>query len=411
MQAEIITIGDELLIGQVVDTNSAWLGQMLNKSNIKVNRINSISDDANEIKDMLTSCMKRSELVIITGGLGPTKDDITKKTLKDFFGMSWRIDQEVIDQLEMYFKDRGRQLMEINKIQAELPDGCITLFNEWGTAPGMWFEIDGRVVISLPGVPYEMKNIFEFKALPKIQERFQEPSLYHKTIVTFNIPESILAKQIEDIEDQLPSNIKLAYLPGLNVVRLRLTGTMSDGLDIYKSVDSFSQRIVDRVGSGVIATQDLTLAEIISNILISNGKTLSVAESCTGGYISHLLTLIPGASKAFVGSVISYSNSVKHHQLGVESTLFETVGAVSEQVVSQMAIGVRERLQTDYSIAVSGVAGPAGGSDEKPVGTVVIGVSSAQETIVKTFHFHGERMNVIGRSANMAFVMLKDLIQ
>ena len=411
MQAEIITIGDELLIGQVVDTNSAWLGQMLNKSNIKVNRINSISDDANEIKDMLTSCMKRSELVIITGGLGPTKDDITKKTLKDFFGMSWRIDQEVIDQLEMYFKDRGRQLMEINKIQAELPDGCITLFNEWGTAPGMWFEIDGRVVISLPGVPYEMKNIFEFKALPKIQERFQEPSLYHKTIVTFNIPESILAKQIEDIEDQLPSNIKLAYLPGLNVVRLRLTGTMSDGLDIYKSVDSFSQRIVDRVGSGVIATQDLTLAEIISNILISNGKTLSVAESCTGGYISHLLTLIPGASKAFVGSVISYSNSVKHHQLGVESTLFETVGAVSEQVVSQMAIGVRERLQTDYSIAVSGVAGPAGGSDEKPVGTVVIGVSSAQETIVKTFHFHGERMNVIGRSANMAFVMLKDLVQ
>jgi len=411
MQAEIITIGDELLIGQVVDTNSAWLGQMLNKSNIKVNRINSISDDANEIKDMLTSCMKRSELVIITGGLGPTKDDITKKTLKDFFGMSWRIDQEVIDQLEMYFKDRGRQLMEINKIQAELPDGCITLFNEWGTAPGMWFEVDGRIVISLPGVPYEMKNIFEFKALPKIQERFQEPSLYHKTIVTFNIPESILAKQIEDIEDQLPSNIKLAYLPGLNVVRLRLTGTMSDGLDIYKSVDSFSQRIVDRVGSGVIATQDLTLAEIISNILISNGKTLSVAESCTGGYISHLLTLIPGASKAFVGSVISYSNSVKHHQLGVESTLFETVGAVSEQVVSQMAIGVRERLQTDYSIAVSGVAGPAGGSDEKPVGTVVIGVSSAQETIVKTFHFHGERMNVIGRSANMAFVMLKDLIQ
>ena len=411
MQAEIITIGDELLIGQVVDTNSAWLGQMLNKSNIKVNRINSISDDANEIKDMLTSCMKRSELVIITGGLGPTKDDITKKTLKDFFGMSWRIDQEVIDQLEMYFKDRGRQLMEINKIQAELPDGCITLFNEWGTAPGMWFEVDGRIVISLPGVPYEMKNIFEFKALPKIQERFQEPSLYHKTIVTFNIPESILAKQIEDIEDQLPSNIKLAYLPGLNVVRLRLTGTMSDGLDIYKSVDSFSQRIVDRVGTGVIATQDLTLAEIISNILISNGKTLSVAESCTGGYISHLLTLIPGASKAFVGSVISYSNSVKHHQLGVESTLFETVGAVSEQVVSQMAIGVRERLQTDYSIAVSGVAGPAGGSDEKPVGTVVIGVSSAQETIVKTFHFHGERMNVIGRSANMAFVMLKDLVQ
>ena len=410
MQAEIITIGDELLIGQVVDTNSAWLGQMLNKSNIKVNRINSISDDANEIKEMLSSCLKRSELIVITGGLGPTKDDITKKTLKDYFGMSWRIDQGVIDQLEMYFKDRGRQLLEINKIQAELPSECITLFNEWGTAPGMWFDVDGRVVISLPGVPYEMKNIFEFKALPKIQERFHEPTLYHKTIVTFNIPESILAKQIEDIEDQLPRNIKLAYLPGLNVVRLRLTGTMSNEIDIYNSVDSFAQKIIDRIGNGVIATQDLTLAEIASKKLNSKGKTLSVAESCTGGYISHLLTSIPGASKVFVGSVVSYSNSVKHHQLGVESTLFETVGAVSEQVVSQMAIGVRERLETDYSIAVSGVAGPAGGSDEKPVGTVVIGVASATETLVKTFHFHGERINVIGRSANMAFAMLNDLM-
>ena len=410
MQAEIITIGDELLIGQVVDTNSAWLGQMLNKSNIKVKRINSIGDDASEIKEMLSNCLKRSELIIITGGLGPTKDDITKKTLKEYFGMEWRIDQDVINQLEMYFKNRGRQLMEINKVQAELPSECLTLFNEWGTAPGMWFDVDGRVVISLPGVPYEMKNIFEFKALPKIQERFNEPTLYHKTIVTFNIPESILAKQIEDIENQLPNNIKLAYLPGLNVVRLRLTGTMSKEVDIFEYVDSFAQKIIDRIGSSVIATQDLTLAEIVSKKLNYNGKTLSVAESCTGGYISHLLTSIPGASKVFVGSVISYSNSVKHHQLGVESTLFETVGAVSEQVVSQMAIGVRERLQTDYSIAVSGVAGPAGGSDEKPVGTVVIGVASETETIVKTFHFHGERINVIGRSANMAFAMLKDLM-
>lgn len=411
MQAEIITIGDELLIGQVIDTNSAWLGQMLNKCNIKVKRINSISDDSLEIKDMLSTCLQRSELIIITGGLGPTKDDITKKTLKDFFGMSWRIDQEVINQLELYFKDRGRQLMEINKVQAELPDACITLFNEWGTAPGMWFEIDGKVVISLPGVPYEMKNIFEFKALPKIQERFHEPKLLHKVIVTFNIPESILSKQIEDIENDLPSNIKLAYLPGLNVVRLRLTGTMSNQIDIHQLVNSFADRIIERLGLGVIATEDLTLAEIVSKILNTNNKTLSVAESCTGGYISHLLTIIPGASKVFVGSVISYSNSVKHHQLGVESTLFETVGAVSEQVVSQMAIGVRQRLQTDYSIAVSGVAGPAGGSDEKPVGTVVIGVSSANETLVKTYHFHGDRNNVIGRSANMAFAMLKNLMK
>lgn len=409
MQAEIITIGDELLIGQVVDTNSAWLGQILNRSNIRIKRINSIGDDASEIKNQLTECLNRSELIIITGGLGPTKDDITKKTLAEYFNMGWRTDADVLSQLEAFFKNRGRQMLEINKLQADVPDACRTLINEWGTAPGMWFDVDGKVVISVPGVPYEMKNIIEFKALPLIKEKFNEPILYHKTIVTYNIPESLLAKSIEDIEDAIPSNIKLAYLPNLNLVRLRLTGVQQNN-DIIHQINAIANQIIDRVGEAVIIDSDLSLPELVYNMLSDNGKTLSIAESCTGGYLSHLITSMPGASKFFVGSVISYSNSVKHHQLGVENTLFETVGAVSEQVVLQMASGVREKLLTDYSIAVSGIAGPGGGSDEKPVGTVVIGVASKNETIVKKYNFIGDRTNIIGRSANAAFVMLRELI-
>lgn len=410
MRAEIITIGDELLIGQVVDTNSAWLGQMLNKYNIKIHRINSISDNREEIFSQLTDCLQRSELIIITGGLGPTKDDITKNTLVDYFKMGWRVDEQVMNQLLEFYKSRGRTMFEVNKMQAHLPDGCTTLINEWGTAPGMWFDVDGKVVISMPGVPYEMKNIFELKALPLLSKKFQQAKLYHKTIVTINVPESILAKNIEEIEDNLPAHIKLAYLPNWNMVRLRLTGTQQGDRDIETEVNAIADRICLIVGEDVVATEDLSLAEIVFKALSARNKTLSIAESCTGGYISHQITLLPGASRVFVGSVISYSNSVKHHQLGVENTLFETVGAVSEQVVEQMVQGVRERLQTDYAIAVSGIAGPGGGSEDKPVGTVVIGVCSATETIVKKYHFIGDRMNVIGRAGNMAFDMLRRMI-
>jgi nicotinamide-nucleotide amidase len=410
MQAEIITIGDELLIGQVVDTNSAWIGKTLNTHNIRINRINSISDNAEEIVDVLNGCLERSELIIITGGLGPTRDDITKKTLKDYFGMGWRVDQDVLDQLEAFFENRGRQLLEINQLQAQVPDGCKILHNEWGTAPGMWFEKDGKVVISLPGVPYEMKNIIDYKAIPLIVEKFKQAPLYHKVLVTVNVPESIIAKNIEDIEDELPEYIKLAYLPGFNVVRLRLTGVSDGKVDIHKEVNFYADKIKERVADALVAEEDLSMSELVFQLLENKGKTLSVAESCTGGYISHLLTLIPGVSKVFVGSVVSYSNSVKHHQLGVENTLFETVGAVSEQVVTEMAAGVRERLDTDYSLAVSGVAGPGGGSIEKPVGTIYISVASRNKSVVKRFQFNGDRMNVIARSANLGFDLLRRLI-
>lgn len=409
MQAEIITIGDELLIGQVVDTNSAWLGQLLNKNNIRIRRINTISDNADEITSQLNECLNRSDLIIITGGLGPTKDDITKKTLADFFKMGWREDAQVLAQLEKFFESRGRELLETNKLQAIVPENCTILQNDWGTAPGMWFDYNNKVVISLPGVPYEMKNIIEYKAMPLIRQKFNEPELYHKTLLTYNVPESLIAKKIEDIEDQLPPNIKLAYLPNLNMVRLRLTGTESSSY-IVDEINEFAKRIVDRLGEAVVADTDITMAQLIFDLLVKSNKTLSVAESCTGGFISHLLTVNPGASKFFVGSVISYSNSVKHHQLGVENTLFETVGAVSEQVVTQMAVGVRERLKTDYSIAVSGIAGPEGGSDEKPVGTVVIAVSSKLKTEVHTFRFLGDRSIIINRTSNTAFEMMRKMI-
>lgn len=410
MRAEIITIGDELLIGQVVDTNSAWLGQILNKYNIKIYRINSISDDSNEIERQLDDSLNRSELIIITGGLGPTKDDITKKTLVNYFKMGWRTDDGVMKQLQDFFAKRGREFLETNKLQAELPDGCKTLNNLWGTAPGMWFDVNDKVVISLPGVPYEMKNIFEKVALPEIITKFKQPTLIHQTIVTMDIPESILAKRIEAVENALPSHIKLAYLPNWNIVRLRLTGVDNGNSNLKFEIDTIKNQIIEIIKDHVVSTEDLSMAELVLNMLIEKNKTLSIAESCTGGYVSHLLTSLAGASKVFVGSVVSYSNSVKHHQLGVESTLFETVGAVSEQVVTQMAEGVRERLITDYSIAISGIAGPGGGSAEKPVGTVVIGVSSKNKTIVKTKHLIGDRINVIGRASNSALNMLRELI-
>ena len=412
MQAEIITVGDELLIGQVVDTNSAWLGQILNKYNIKIKRIHSISDDALEIKSCLANCLERSELIIITGGLGPTKDDITKKTLAEFFNSDMVINQSVLAQLETYFKNRGRQMLEINQMQAEVPSVCRVLTNALGTAPGMWFDCNNKVVISLPGVPFEMKHIFEHEALPLIAQQFKMPAFVHRTLVSFNVPESLLAKQIEDIEDSLPQQIKLAYLPSLNTVRLRLSGSALDNDDnIVQLLDHYVQLIKDRMGKAIVSDQDETLSQTVFNQLSQLNQTLSVAESCTGGYISHQLTQIPGASKVFVGSVISYSNSVKHHQLGVESTLFETVGAVSEQVVTQMVTGVRERLQTDYAIAISGIAGPEGGSEDKPVGTVFIGVSSAKSHVVNRFHFSGNRMQIIERSNNMALAMLLEMIQ
>jgi|LauGreDrversion4_2_1035121.scaffolds.fasta_scaffold328956_1 nicotinamide-nucleotide amidase len=412
MQAEIITVGDELLIGQVVDTNSAWLGQILNKYNIKIKRIHSISDDALEIKSCLANCLERSELIIITGGLGPTKDDITKKTLAEFFNSDMVINQSVLAQLETYFKNRGRQMLEINQMQAEVPSVCRVLTNALGTAPGMWFDSNNKVVISLPGVPFEMKHIFEHEALPLIAQQFKMPAFVHRTLVSFNVPESLLAKQIEDIEDSLPTQIKLAYLPSLNTVRLRLSGSALDNDDnIVQLLDHYVQLIKDRMGKAIVSDQDETLSQTVFNQLSQLNQTLSVAESCTGGYISHQLTQIPGASKVFVGSVISYSNSVKHHQLGVESTLFETVGAVSEQVVTQMVTGVRERLQTDYAIAISGIAGPEGGSEDKPVGTVFIGVSSAKSHVVNRFHFSGNRMQIIERSNNMALAMLLEMIQ
>ncbi len=275
----------------------------------------------------------------------------------------------------------------------------------------MLFEKDGKKLISMPGVPDEMKEIFENQAFPNIKEKFQTPKIIHQTMVVANVPESILAKRIAEVENNLPKHIKLAYLPNQFIVRLRLTGMqINNDIDLQSEILSFQNQISNLLGEHIIAFGDFTLEEIILKTLIEKGKTLSIAESCTGGYLSHLITSLAGASKVYVGSVTSYSNSVKHHQLGVENTLFEAVGAVSEQVVNQMAVGVRERLLTDFSIAVSGIAGPDGGSEEKPVGTVIIGVSCKEETLVKKFNFKGNRQQIIKRTAMVALFELRNLI-
>jgi nicotinamide-nucleotide amidase len=409
MQAEIITIGDELLIGQVVDTNSAWLGQILNKNNIRIKRINSISDDAEEIKTMISDCLKRSELIIITGGLGPTKDDITKKTLAEYFNMGWRTDEKVMEQLESFFKSRGRTMLEVNKLQADLPDGCTTLFNEWGTAPGMWFDVDGKVIISVPGVPYEMIGMMEDEVLDKIAHHFQRPSIVHRTVLTQGVGESFLADVIQDWENSLDSeNIKLAYLPSPGMVKLRMSAYGGGNEDaLLEKIARKEKELLAIIGEHVFGFGKDTLASVVGKMLLDRKETLCVAESCTGGFLSHLLTSTAGASDYFVGGVIAYTYSIKDHQLGVSMELLQSTGAVNEETAIQMAEGARQRLNTTYAISTTGIAGPGGGTPDNPVGTIWIAVATPEQTIAKKFSFGKNRERNILVAANSALNLLR----
>lgn len=410
MKAEIITIGDEILIGQVVDTNSAWLGQQLNKEGIRINRIVSVSDNADEIKNALSDSIKRAQLVILTGGLGPTRDDITKKTLADFFNCGMVRNYEVEKQLRVFFEKRGRTLLETNLMQADVPAKCTVLHNEWGTAPGMLFNESGVVVVSMPGVPNEMKNIFTNRLLPVLQQSYRLPGIIHHTIVTANIPESMLAKQIEVVEDALPPHIKLAYLPAFNIVRLRLSARPQLDENTKQMVLDFASQIKEIIGEAVVVEKDISMAEAVIELLRSKKISLSIAESCTGGFVSHQITAIPGASDVFWGSIISYDNEIKINELQVSRQTIQSYGAVSEEVVSQMLVGIQNKYHTDCAIAISGIAGPGGGTEEKPVGTVYIGVAYGLEQEVKEWHFTGDRMSVIQRTALMAFDRLRKLV-
>lgn len=410
MKAEIITIGDEILIGQIIDTNSSWLGSELSKIGIQVVHRSSVSDNRMAIINALEDARKRADIILITGGLGPTKDDVTKHTLVDYFSTHLVLNQEVLDWVNSIFRKRNIPMPESNNLQAMVPENCEVLFNRNGTAPGMWFDNDGKVFISMPGVPFEMKAIFSEEAVPRLLKKFELPVIIHRTILTSNIGESFLAQKIESLENALPPHIKLAYLPGVGMVRLRFSGTHSREDFLRTELDTIISHLYELVGTYIYGEENDTLEKNTGLLLKSNGQTLATAESCTGGYIAHLITSVPGSSAYYKGSIISYANEIKINELGVKPETLKSVGAVSEDCVIQMAEGVRKKFNTSYAIATSGIAGPDGGTPEKPVGTVWIAVSNEKETIAKQFNMGEHRERTIERTAIQALDMLRKMI-
>lgn len=410
MTTEIITIGDEILIGQIVDTNSAWMAQQLNELGIRVKQISSVSDHKQHILDALREAEERADIILITGGLGPTKDDITKHTLAEYFGSTLVLNEEALENVKRIFARFNREVTEINRKQAEVPHNCKVIQNPQGTAPAMMFERNGKLFFSMPGVPFEMKTIMEDSVLPLLKERFIGTTLIHENILTVGIGESFLASEIEDIEDALPAHIKLAYLPKLGQVRLRLTAEYHGEYDASE-LSQIKQAIIARVNKHVVAESDISFEEAILNLLIKHKATLSTAESCTGGYIGHLLTSIAGSSRAYEGGAVSYSYDLKKSILGVKQETLDTFGAVSKETVEEMAWGAIREFNTTYSIACSGIAGPGGGTEDKPVGTVWIAVADKQKVFSKRFQFGNLRMQNIERTAVQALYMLFKMIK
>ncbi|MBL7890880.1 MAG: competence/damage-inducible protein A [Bacteroidia bacterium] len=417
MQVEIITIGDEILIGQIVDTNSAFIGQLLNMNGMSVKQISSVSDDREHILKALAEAKSRAQVILITGGLGPTKDDITKKTLAEYFNCKMRFDEQAYQDVVNLFAQYGKEVTPINRLQAEVPEICEVVRNYNGTAPGMWFDVDGIIYVSMPGVPYEMKAMMQNQVVPKIKERFKLPAIFHKTVLTQGIGESALSEMISDWEDSLAAvSIKLAYLPSPGMVRLRLS-TKGETLEPLKrnveaKIEELKTIIAEYIyGYETFGEEKETLEQIVGKLLRDKKKTISTAESCTGGYISHLITKVPGSSEYYMGSVISYSYDIKENELGVSASVLESQGAVSQPVVEQMAKAIREKYKTDYSISASGIAGPGGGTDEKPVGTVWIAVATPDKVISEKFLFGNNRERNIQKTAQAALNMLRKQLE
>lgn len=410
MLAEIITIGDELLIGQVVDTNSAWIAVALNGIGISVVQITSVSDQRQAIINAIDQAALRADLILMTGGLGPTRDDITKRTLSDYFGGELIRNDEALEMIKEFLTSRGVELSELNLQQAMVPDNCTVIPNRWGTAPGMWFRKAGRDYISMPGVPYEMKGMMTGFILPELRKKHNLPVILHRTVVTQGIPESHLARLLQEYEDTLPEEIKLAYLPSPGTVRLRLSITGTDKSKTEEIMHYEVERLLKIISEYVVNTGDDKLEKTLGELLYKKGLTLSVAESCTGGMIGHLITSVPGSSRYFTGSLVAYSNDIKENILGVRKESLESFGAVSEQVVREMAAGALKLFGTDYSIATSGIAGPDGGTAEKPVGLVWISVASLNRIKTEKFLFGNMRDINIQKASLTALNMLRKLI-
>lgn len=410
-QAIIITIGDELLIGQVIDTNSAWMAQELNKAGIRVCRRVAVGDVWDEIWQALDEESKHADIILITGGLGPTADDITKPLLCKYFGGQLVTDEKALANVKYLFETVFRRpLTDRNIKQAEVPDVCTVVQNKRGTAPGMWFEKNGKIFMSMPGVPHEMKGMMADDVVPRLQKHFLFPHIIHRTLVTFGIGESMLADLIQGFEEALPEHIKLAYLPNYGMVRLRLTTSGTDKDAVEKEVNGFFAQLQVLVKEYLIANEDETMQDAVAKLLLQRKQTVSTAESCTGGYIASLITAKAGASNYYDGSVVSYSYKAKEDLLGVDKNILETLGAVSEEVVIQMAKGALKNIGTDYTIAVSGIMGPGGGTGEKPVGTVWVAVGNNKNIITQKFHFRFDRERNIALTAMNALNLLRKFI-
>lgn len=407
MEADLITIGDEILIGQIVDTNSAWMAQQLNDEGINVRQITSISDQPEHIISTLNESGKKASLVLVTGGLGPTKDDRTKSALCTFFGTQLIENKEVLEHINQLLIPRGIAINTLNREQALVPATAIILPNKLGTAPGLLFNHEGTIFVFMPGVPFEMKYLMENEVLPRIKKLFNTSSIIHRTVLTQGLPESILAERIDDWEDSLPECISLAYLPSPESMRLRLSARGEDKEYLSNLLEQNIKELTEIIPGYIFGYEDDTMAGNIGKILKEKGLTVSVAESCTGGNIAHFFTLNPGSSEYFKGGVVAYSNEIKVKLLGIDPQLIAENGAVSKEVVEAMAVGVRQLLQTDYAIATSGIAGPGGGTPEKPVGTVWIAAADSDSIVSKTFNFGNNRKRNIIRSSQTALNMLR----
>ncbi|WP_143960593.1 competence/damage-inducible protein A [Litoribacter populi] len=407
IRAEILAIGDELLYGQIMDTNSLWISQQLTDIAVRVVHRATLSDEEKAILEAFEAAEKRADIVLITGGLGPTKDDLTKPVLAKYFQCKIELVPEALEAVKSYFEKRGRELTELNILQAHLPTKCTYVPNTMGTAPGMWFEENNTLWMSMPGVPHEMKKLMETFVFPQLKKRFSLPVIYHKVVKTVGIGESWLADKVSEWEEALPPHIKLAYLPSIGLVRLRLTAFGEDEKKLAIEVKEQIEKLQPLAGKYIYGFDNTSLEEAVGQLLRSQNKTVALAESCTGGYISHLITSVAGSSAYFSGSIVPYHNQFKEQILGVNSQTLVDHGAVSEETVVEMAMAVRDKFGADYGLASSGVAGPGGGSDEKPVGTVWIACASETGVRTKRLQLTDDRLINIQLSAISVLNLLR----
>jgi len=414
MVTEIINIGDELLIGQVVNTNASWMAEQMNLAGFDMRQFTVIRDERDHILEALSDAEKRASIVLISGGIGPTSDDITKQTLCEFFNTTLTFNEDAFRDYEERFRLRGMPVTDQDRKQAELPVNCLSIPNKLGTARGMWFEKIGggreTIFISMPGVPYEMKAMMTGEIIPKLKQRYPTQVICHKTILTQGVGESYLAAKISSWEAELPEIIKLAYLPQPGIVRLRMTASGRDEKELVRIIDQEVMKLNNLIPEYIFGYDDDTLEEIVGKLLKTKSATIGTAESCTGGYIAHLLTSVPGSSDYFKGSVVAYANEIKQKMLGVDGESLSTYGAVSEQVVKEMAAGIQQSFGVDYAIAVTGIAGPDGGTAGKPVGSTWIAIATPGQIIANHFLFGEGRERNIRKSALQALNMLRKII-